>query len=117
MLACSLLKTSGKSWYSLGMEVRLTDASENTEWAFVVTSERTSWKTSVPSMLQMQVNVAMLMRVIFSALSFGDSSHGSEIGVAREVEACKGGDLGGELGACRVVSNEILLSTQSIEGL
>ena len=99
MLAHSLLKTSRKSWYSLGIELRLMDASENVEWAFVVTSERASWKTSVPSILWMQVNVAALTRVIFGASSFRDSSWGSEISVAREVEACKGGDIGDELGA------------------
>ena len=117
MLAHSLLKTSRKSWYSLGMELRLTDASEITEWAFAVTSERASWKTSVLSILRMQVNVATLTRVIFGASSFGVASRGLEISVASKVEACKGGDVGDELGTCGVVSNEILPSTQSINGL
>ena len=117
MLACSLLTTFRKLWYSLGTELRLTDASENTEQAFAVTSERASWKTSVPSILWMQVNVAVLMRAIFGALSFGVTSRGSEIGFARETEACKGRDIGDELSVCGVVSNEILPSTQSIDGL
>ena len=54
---------------------------------------------------------------IFSASSFGVASQGSEIGVAREVEAFKGGDVGDELSACGVVLNMILPSTQSIDGL
>ena len=94
MLACSLLKTSGKLWYSLGMELRSMVALENMEWAFVVASERASWKTLVPYILQMQANAALLMRVIFGALSFGVTSWESEIGVTREAEACKGGDVG-----------------------
>ena len=69
------------------------------------------------SILQIQVNVAMLMREIFGISSFKDSSWGSEIRFAREVEACKGGDIVDELGACGVVSNKILPSTQSIDGL
>ena len=64
MLAHSLLKTSGKLWYSLEVELRSMDASENVEWAFVVTSERASWKTSVPSILQIQANAAALRRTI-----------------------------------------------------
>ena len=99
------------------MELRSTDALENVEWAFAVTSERASWKTTVPSILQMQVNVATLMKAIFGASSFRVTSRGSEIGVAREVEACKGGDVSDELSACRVVLNKILLSTQFIDGL
>ena len=87
------------------------DASEIAEWAFVVISERASWKTSVPSILWMQVNVAMLTRAIFGASSFGVTLQGSEIDVAREVEACKGGDVGDELGACEVVLNKILPNT------
>ena len=63
------------------------DTLEVTEGAFAVTLERESWKTSVPSILQIQVNVAALMREIFSASSFGDFSQGLEIGVAREAEA------------------------------
>ena len=63
------------------------------------------------------VNVAALTRAIFSALSFGVTSQGSEISVAREVEVCKGRDISDELSACRVVSNEILPNTQSINGL
>ena len=117
MLAHSLLKMSGKSWYSLGMELRSTDALEIAEWAFAVTSERASWKNSVPSILQMQVNVAALTRVIFGASSFGVASRGLEISVASEAEACKGGDIGDELSACGVVSNERLPNTQSIDGL
>ena len=117
MLARSLLKTSGKLWYSLGMELRPTDASENIEQAFAVTSERASWKTSVPSILQMQANAPALMRVIFGASSFGVTSRGLEIGVASEVEACKGGDIGDELSACGVASNKISPNTQSIDGL
>ena len=101
MLARSLLKTFKKSWYSLGMEVRSTDALEITEWVFAVTSERASWKTSVPSILWMQANAAMLMRAIFSASSFRDSSQGLEIGVARET--CKSGDVSDELSVCKVV--------------
>ena len=99
------------------MELRLTDALENAEKAFAVTSERASWKTSVPSILWMQVNVAVLMRVIFGASSLGVTSQGSEIGVTSEAEACKGRDVSDELGACGVVSNEILPNTQSINGL
>ena len=117
MLAHSLLKTSGKSWYSLGTELRSMDASEIIERAFAVTSERASWKTSVPSILWMQVNAAALTRAIFGASSFGDSSQGLKIGVAREVEALKGRDVGDELGMCKVVLNVILPSTQSIDGL
>ena len=117
MLVHSLLKTSGKSWYSFRMVVRSTDALEIAEWAFAVTLERASWKTSVPSILRMQVNAAVLMRVIFGALSFGGSSRGAGFGVAREAEACKGGDISDELGAYGVVSNEILPNTQSINGL
>ena len=117
MLAHSLLKMSGKLWYSLGTELRLTDALENVEWAFAVTSERASWKTSVLSILWMQANVAALTREIFIASSFGVTSWGSVIGVAREVEACKGEDVGEDLSACGVVSNEILPNTQSIDGL
>ena len=117
MLAHSLLKMSGKSWYSLGMELRSTDALEVVEWAFMVTSEGESWKTSVPSILWMQANVAALTRVIFGASSFRVTSWGLEIGVAREVEACKGKDVGDELGACGVVLNKILPNTQSIDGL
>ena len=97
--------------------MRSTDALEIMEWALAVTSERASWKTSVLSILQMQVNVATLTRVIFGALSFQDSLWGIEIGVAREAEACKGRDVGDELSACRVVSNEIFPSTQSINRL
>ena len=97
--------------------MRSTDASEVTEWVFAVTSERASWKTSMLSILQMQVNASALMRVIFGALSFGVASWGSEISVASEAEACKGGDVGDELSACGVVSNEILPNTQSIDGL
>ena len=99
------------------MELRFTDASEIAEWAFVVTSERASWKTSVPSILRMQANVAVLMRAFFGASSFGVASRGSEIGVASEAEAFKGGDVGDELDACGVVSNEILPNTQSIDRL
>ena len=117
VLACSLLKTSRKSWYSLGMELRLTDALENVEQAFAVTSERASWKIFAPSVLQMHVNVAVLMKASFGALSFGITSQGSEISVAREVEACKGGDISDELSTCGVVSNKILPNTQSIDGL
>ena len=108
---------SGKSWYSLGTELRSTDASENVEWAFVVTSEKASWKTSVPSILQMQVNAAVLTRAIFGASNFEVTSWGSEIGVAREAEVSKGRDVSDELGACRVVSNKILPNTQSIDRL
>ena len=86
MLARSLLKTFGKLWYSLGMEVRSIDASEVMEQAFAVTSERASWKTSVLSILWMQANAAALMRAIFGASSFGVTSWGSEIGVASKVE-------------------------------
>ena len=93
------------------------DALEITELAFAVTSERATWKTSVTSILQMQANGATLMRVIFSALSFRDTSWGSVIGVYREVEACKGRDIGDELGTCRVISNKILPNTQSIDRL
>ena len=93
MFTHSLLKTSGKSWYSFGTEVRSTNALEVVERAFAVTSERASWKTSVPAILQMQANVAVLMRVIFGALSFGVASRGMEIGVASEAEACKGETL------------------------
>ena len=50
-------------------------------------------------------------------LSFGGSSWEAEVEVAREVEACRGGDVGGDFRACGVVSNEILPSTQSIDGL
>ena len=117
MLAHSLLKMSRKSWYSLGTELRLTNGLENAEQAFVITSERASWKTSVPSILWMQANVAMLMRVIFGALSFGGTLQGLEIPVARQAEACKGRDVSDELGACGVVSNEIFPNTQSIDGL
>ena len=99
MLAHSLLKMSGKSWYFLGTELRSMDASENAEWAFMVTSERASWKTSVLSILWMQENVATLMRAIFRALSFRVTSQGSDISVASEVEACKGRDISDELGA------------------
>ena len=83
----------------------------------MVTSEQANLKTSVPSILRMQENVAALTRVLFSASSFGVMSLRSEIGVAREVEACKGGDVSDELGACGVVLNEILPSTQSIDRL
>ena len=117
MLACSLLKMSRKSWYSLGIELRSTDALETSEQAFVVTPERASWKTSVLSILQMQMNAAMLMRVIFSVSNFKDTSWGLVIGVAREAEACKGRDIGDELSRCGVVSNEIFPNTQSIDGL
>ena len=65
------------------------DASEIVVWAIVVTSERASWKTSVLSILCMQVNAAALTRVIFGASSFRVTLWGSEISVAREVEACK----------------------------
>ena len=99
------------------MELRLMDALENVEWAFEVISERASWKNYVLSILRMQVNAAMLTRAIFGALSFGVTSWGSEIGVAREVEACKGRDIGDELRTCGVVSNKILPNTQSIDGL
>ena len=99
------------------MELRSTDALEIVEQAFAVTSERASWKTSVPSILWMQANAAMLMRAIFGALSFGVTLWGLEIGVASEAEAFKGRDVGDELGACGVVSNEILPNTQSIDGL
>ena len=99
------------------MELRSTDASEVAERAFAVTSERASWKTLVLSILQMQANAAALMRAIFGASSFGVTSRGSEIGVASEAEAFKGGDVGDELGMCGVVSNEILPNTQSIDGL
>ena len=88
------------------MELRSTDASENVEWASVVTSERASWKISVPSILWMQVNVAALTRAIFGALSFRVTLQGSEIPVARQAEACKGRDVSDELGACGVVSNK-----------
>ena len=115
MLARSLLKMSGKSWYSSGTELRSTDASEITERAFAVTSERASWKTSMLSILWMQANAATLTRAVFGASSFGVTSWGSEIGVASEVEAFKGGDVGDELGACGVVLNEILPSTQSTD--
>ena len=87
------------------------DALEFTEQAFAVTSERASWKASVLSILWMQVNVAVLMRAIFSALSFRGSSQGMEISVAREAEACKGRDVGDELSTCGVVSNKIFPST------
>ena len=93
------------------------DALENMEWAFEVTSERASWKTSVLSILQMQVNAVVLTKAIFGASSFGVTSQGLEIRVAREAEACKGGDIGDELSACRVVTNVILPSTQSINRL
>ena len=83
----------------------------------MVTSKRGSRKTYVPSILQMQVNLAALTRAIFSALSFRDTLQGLEIGVVREVEACKGEDVGDELGMCKVVLNVILPSTQSIDGL
>ena len=109
MLAHSLLKTS--------MVVSSMDASEITEQAFAVTLERASWKTSVPSILRMQANAAVLMRVIFGALSFRGSSQGAGVGVAREAEACRGGDVGGDFGTCGVASNKILPSTQSIDGL
>ena len=89
MFAHSLLKLSRKLWYSFGMEVRSTDASEVMEWAFAVTSERESWKTSVPSILWMQANAAALTRAIFGASSFGGSSQGVEVRVAREAEACR----------------------------
>ena len=59
----------------------------------------------------------MLTRAIFGASSFGVASRGLEISVAREAEAFKGGDISDELGACGVVSNEILPNTQSIDGL
>ena len=117
MLARSLLKTSGKSCYSLGTELRSTDASEVAERAFVVTSERASWKTSVLSILRMQANVAALTRAIFGASSFRVASRGSEIGVASKAEAFKGRDVSDELGACGVVLNKILPNTQSINGL
>ena len=117
MLACSLLKTSRKSWYSLGTELRSTDALENMEQAFAVTSERASWKTSVLSILWMQANVAALTRAIFGASSLGVTSWGLEIGVAREADACKGGDVGDELGACGVVLNKLFPNTQSLDGL
>ena len=117
MLAHSLMKMSRKLWYSLGMELRLMDASEVTKRAFAVTSERASWKTSVLSILWMQMNVATLTRAIFGASSFRVTLQGSEIGVAREAEACKGRDVSDELGACGVVSNEIFPNTQSIDGL
>ena len=96
VLARSLLKTSGKSWYSFGTVVRSMDALEIAEWAFAVTSERASWKTSVPSILWMQANAAALTRAIFGASSFGGSSWGAGFRVAREVEACRGGDVGGD---------------------
>ena len=95
----------------------MTDVSEIAERAFAVALERESWKTSVPSILQMQANAAALTREIFGASSFGGSSRGVGFGVAREAEACRGGDVGGDFGACAVVSNEILPSTQSINGL
>ena len=117
MLAHSLLKTSRKSWYSFGMELRLTDALEIAEQAFAVTSERESWKTSVLSILQMQANAATLTRSIFGASSFRLTSWGSGISVASEAEACKGRDVSDELGVCRVVLNKILPNTQSIDGL
>ena len=113
MFACSLLKMSGKLCYSFRTEVRSTDALEVAERAFAVTSERASWKTSVPSILQMQANAAALTRAIFSASSFGGSLRGAEVGVARETEACRSGDFR----ACGVASNKILPSTQSIDGL
>ena len=69
------------------------------------------------SILQMQANVAMLMRMIFGASSFEGSFQGTEISVASEAEACKGRDVGDELSACGVVLNEILPNTQSIDGL
>ena len=97
--------------------MRSTDASEIAERAFAVTSERASWKTSVPSILQMQANAAALTRAIFGASSFRGSSRGVGFRVAREAEACRGGDVGGDFGACGVVLNEILPSTQSIDGL
>ena len=78
----------------------MTDASEVTERAFAVTSERASWKTLVPSILRMQANAAALTREIFGASSFGVASLGSEIGVASKAEAFKGRDVGDELGAC-----------------
>ena len=117
MPARSLLKMSGKSWYSLEMELRSMDASEKMEWAFAVTSERASWKISVPSILWIQANVAALMRMIFGASSFGVTSQGSDISVTRETKACKGGDVGDELGACGIILNEILPNTQSIDRL
>ena len=83
----------------------------------MITSERASWKTSVPSILWMQVNAAVLTRVIFGASSFGDTSWGLEIGVARKAEACMGGDISDELHMCGVVSNKILPSIQSINRL
>ena len=99
------------------MELRSTDASEIVEQAFAVISEGASWKTSVLSILWMQVNAAALMRAIFGASSFGVTSWGSEIGVASEVEACKGRDIADELSACGVVLNKILPNTQSIDRL
>ena len=48
---------------------------------------------------------------------FRGSSQGMKIGVTRVAEACKGRDIGDELSVCGVVSNEILPSTQSIDGL
>ena len=59
----------------------------------------------------------LLTRAIFGASSFGVASRGSEIGVASKAEAFKGGDVGDELSACGVVSNEILPNTQSIDRL
>ena len=93
------------------------DVSEIVEQAFAVTSERESWKTSVLYILWMQVNAAALTRVIFSALSFGVTSWGLGIGVAREAEACKVRDVSDELSACGVASNKISPNTQSIDGL
>ena len=58
ILAHSSLNLSRKSWYSLGMELRSTDASEVTEQAFAVTLKRASWKISVPSILHIQANAA-----------------------------------------------------------
>ena len=112
-----LVENVQKVMVFLGTELRSTDALEIAEWAFAVTSERASWKTSVPSILQMQANAATLTRVILGALSFRVTSQGSEIGVAREAEARKGRDVGDELGACGVVLNKILPNTQSIDVL
>ena len=62
-------------------------------------------------------DAAALMRAIFGASSFGGSLQGAGVRVAREVEACRGGDVGGDFRACGVVLNEILPSTQSIDRL
>ena len=50
----------------------------------------------------------------FWCFELWSSSRGLEISVASEAEVCKGGDVSDELGTCKVVSNEILPNTQSI---